>query len=324
MTRTAAQDPSGTGPLATVIVPVHNVESYITECLDSLLRQTYPNIEVLVVDDGSTDDTASAVHSAMSHDARVHLFRNKNRGVSYSRNFGIDRAQGAYLLFVDGDDVVAPDFVEVLVEILDSARCDSAVVGFSDLAAFGHRVADQELKRFTGEDVVASLFGDCHGIVCNKAYRAEMIRAGRIRFNEGISQSEDMLFNLDYLSRCESVGYRSGVRYGYRQRSGSATNDLDNLRWFDVLHVFDEFVLQCEGHSHLSAHVRRGFLPIAYEGLYRYRLLGAEDLALLQRLEQMRRWCEYTPSEFSLAFRIKMFVFRHFTGVVMWRRQRRV
>ena len=115
--------------LATVVVPAYNVAGYVGECVSSLLAQTYADIEVVVVDDGSTDGTAAAVERAAAGDPRVRLFRRENGGVSRSRNFAMGQAEGEYLLFVDADDVVAPDYVEALVAPLAAGVCELSAVG---------------------------------------------------------------------------------------------------------------------------------------------------------------------------------------------------
>ena len=105
-------------PLISVIVPVYQVERYLRECLDSVLAQTYVNLEIIVVDDGSTDSSPRIVSEYASKDARIRRFTQPNQGLSSARNTGLEHASGEYILFVDSDDVLSPDHVKVLYRAL--------------------------------------------------------------------------------------------------------------------------------------------------------------------------------------------------------------
>lgn len=105
-------------PLISIIVPVFNLEKYIDRCVKSILRQSYPNIELILVDDGSTDSSAKICKKYCECDPRVQLFRTGNKGVSSARNLGIARAAGVYIAFIDGDDTVEENYIEILYRCL--------------------------------------------------------------------------------------------------------------------------------------------------------------------------------------------------------------
>ena len=105
-------------PLISVIVPVYDVEKYLSKCLDSLLAQTWRNLEIIVVDDGSPDGSWDIMQDYAARDSRVRIFRKKNGGVSAARNFGMDTAEGEYLGFVDPDDWVSPHYLEWMAEAM--------------------------------------------------------------------------------------------------------------------------------------------------------------------------------------------------------------
>ena len=106
--------------LVSIIIPAYNVEKYIEKCLSSILEQTYTNIEVVVVDDGSTDKTGQLIDSVTQQDSRVHVIHKKNAGVSAARNSGIEMSTGEYLVFVDGDDCIAHDYVEYMLSLIEN------------------------------------------------------------------------------------------------------------------------------------------------------------------------------------------------------------
>ena len=106
-------------PLVSIIVPVYQVEAYISECVESLLAQTYTNLEILLVDDGSTDSSGEICDEYAVKDDRVRVVHQRNQGPSVARNSGLDHMKGEYVAFVDSDDVVLPDFIESLYELLE-------------------------------------------------------------------------------------------------------------------------------------------------------------------------------------------------------------
>ena len=309
------------GAKASVIVPVHNAEAYIDQCLDCLVAQTESTIEVVVVDDGSTDATDRIVRARALTDPRIRHLRQDNRGVSAARNAGIAAARGGCLMFVDADDLVAPDFVETLLRLLGAPGCDCAAVG---IGPFRNRPGDfgaGTARVFEGADALRAVMGPCRGFICNKAYRASIVRERGIRLREDVAQSEDMLFNLDYLTHCRRLAYDDGCRYQYRQHAVSATNAPGNRRWFDVLTVFEEFRRRLGADEAMGPQLSMNFLPVAHEGLHRYRSLRLNDPALLGGLEDMRAYCERDLPRLPAAFRLKMLVYRHAMGLVMRRRR---
>ena len=116
--------------LISVIVPIYNVEPYLDRCVGSLVRQTYDNLEILLVDDGSTDNSGVLAEDWGRKDSRITVYHKKNGGLSDARNYGIDRAKGRYLSFVDSDDFVDEAFLQVLYDMLICAEAQMSVVGF--------------------------------------------------------------------------------------------------------------------------------------------------------------------------------------------------
>ena len=120
-------------PLISVIVPVYDVEKYLPKCLDSLLAQTWRNLEIIVVDDGSPDGSWDIMQDYAARDSRVRIFRKKNGGVSAARNFGMDAAEGEYLGFVDPDDWVSPHYLEWMAEAMQEQGVPMALVDYLDV-----------------------------------------------------------------------------------------------------------------------------------------------------------------------------------------------
>ena len=308
-------------PLATIVIPAYNVSGYIGECLESLLVQSYQDIEILVVDDGSTDGTADVVGRYADADSRVKLFHNENHGVSYSRNFAIGKGAGDYLLFMDADDVVSPDYVESLVEPLSNGACEMSAVGVVPFSGGAPVFSTGEQHVYKKGEKYHACLGICHGFAWNKGFLYRIVRDRKIRFDETVAQSEDMLFLLDYLDHCGKVVFDDGARYGYRQRWDSAANNQRSTKWFDVVKVYEAYESRLGAEAELRDVVRRAFLPIAYEAIWRYRNCGMDDGTLHERILSMRGFCEQTLPSCPPLFRFKMYIYRHFMGAEMFRRR---
>ena len=204
-------------PLISVIVPVYNVGNYVELCLDSLLAQTWPNFEVILVDDASTDQSGQICGARAARDGRLQVIRlPENRGPSAARNEGIRRARGAYISFVDADDRVEPDLLEKLYESLAQAGAEVSACG-----ADGIDLKPGPAAVYTRSEAVRCL---ARGVPFNlvpwgKLYSAELVK--KALFPEDIFYSEDLLFLYSVLKQVRRVSYRPDVLYHYTQREGS-------------------------------------------------------------------------------------------------------
>lgn len=204
-------------PLISVIVPVYNVGDYLEGCLNSLLAQTYPKIEIILVDDASTDHSGALCSACASRDSRIQAVRLlQNRGPSAARNEGIRRAQGMYISFVDADDRVEPDLLEKLYQSLTQAGAEVSACGADGIALKGGPAAV-----YTRSEAVRCLArGAPFNLVpWGKLYSAELVK--KTLFPENIFYSEDLLFLYSVLKQSRQVSYRPDVLYHYTQREGS-------------------------------------------------------------------------------------------------------
>lgn len=313
---------TSSAPLASVIVPAYNCEPYIGKCLGSLQRQGFSNFEVIVVDDGSTDGTAAVVDSFVNSDPRFRLIRTGNHGVSHARNTALDHIAGDFVLFVDSDDWVAPDYVATLVRPLLSGESSCSSCGIASVLDDGAACfTSGERIEYSGLNAQISMLDKPRGFLCNKGFLASLIAQNGLRLDEDVAQSEDMLFLLDYLSLCNKVVFDSGVKYCYRQRSGSATNSVSNPNWLDVLKVFDAYRDRLSGSDESKRAVADNFILIAYEAVYRAKKCGV-GTDVLEAARFMTRWCEDHASKASGIVLAKRFAYKHAMPVVVGVRER--
>ena len=206
-----------------VIVPVYNMEKYLSRCVDSILSQTYADLEVILVDDGSKDSSAAICDQYAERDGRIKVVHKANGGLSSARNAGLDLATGDYIGFVDSDDYISPEMYSVLCHHIENSDCEIANVMYVRADENG-RTTPSKVPHNTDKEIEAEQFakelmlhtGDVS--VCTKLFRAELFK--NIRFPEG-KLNEDLLFILDVLGRVRKIAFAAHVGYFYFTRSGS-------------------------------------------------------------------------------------------------------
>ena len=203
-----------------IVVPVYNTAEYLPACLDSILAQSFTDFELILVDDGSTDDSLRICEAYAFRDARIRVFHQQNAGVSAARNFGVEQAQGDWLCYVDSDDVVLPAYLQDMLEAADAEDC--LVMGnISDSRMKGLITSDVVLE---GEAMVRYMLShnilNLSGPVAKLYNRATLVKYG-IRFPQDIHYGEDMLYFLQYLNHIGRVAFRQSELYQVTMRESS-------------------------------------------------------------------------------------------------------
>ena len=219
--------------MISIIVPVYNTGKYLQECLDSLIAQSYSDIEIIVVDDGSTDDSYLICKKYTQKDSRIRIFHKDNSGVSDARNFGIEHARGEYISFCDSDDRIAPKLYELLLNTMEVNNVDRVVSGYAYLYDDGHvrqckaRVPD---GKYNAHDILRKMIDDgtlsgfLFSGVYNSLFKKKIIDDNNIRFDSMIRYNEDSLFSFKYMLHSNALySLQSHVTYFYRQHNSSVT-----------------------------------------------------------------------------------------------------
>lgn len=229
-------------PKVSIIIPVYNVEKYLGRCLDSVKSQSYSNIEVLLVDDGSKDKSGSICDEYVASDSRFHVYHKNNEGVSKARNTGLDHANGDWITFVDSDDFISKIYLENLITpILNNTNVDF-VHGCGTYYANGQ--AGAIIEKF--EDEISSdsvqLFNKFKGFVCCKLFKREFIECpinGKpLRFDYRIRYSEDMVFTLEYVLNVKTYAFSSEVGYFYNRDNNSSATHSIKMSYEESLYAF--------------------------------------------------------------------------------------
>ncbi|MEA4969580.1 MAG: glycosyltransferase [Candidatus Pelethousia sp.] len=225
--------------LISIIVPVYKVEDYLHRCIDSILSQTYENIEVILVDDGSPDGCGAICDAYAAQDSRIRVIHKTNGGLSSARNAGIDIAKGDYIGFIDSDDFIAPEMYERLYAAIKAAGAEMAICNYTWVKDDGSiyekdllagKIATCVLNRNNAFEALCQPCGVTYVTACNKLYKSEVLTA--VRFPDG-KVHEDEFTSHHFFGHCEKIACISDALYFYVQRAGSITAQY-TLRNFDA------------------------------------------------------------------------------------------
>ena len=207
-------------PLISVIVPIYNVEEYLNRCVESIVNQTYQNLEIILVDDGSPDNCPKMCDCWAENDNRIKVLHLQNGGAGKARNIGLGKAQGEWVVFVDGDDYIYPNMIQYLFELLGDADLSECCIvnTFSDMASFS--VEDEDIVICNAEEALGYMIDDIifRQTPPNKLYKKEIIK--NIPFPEG-NLIDDEFWTYKVLGECNCLKHSSLKLYAYRQQAGS-------------------------------------------------------------------------------------------------------
>lgn len=244
--------------LISIIVPVYNAEKNIRTTVDSILNQTYTNIEVILVDDGSTDNSLEICEEQKKRDSRVRITRQKNAGVSSARNRGIEASRGDFLIFVDSDDYIEEEMIEVLFNHFTNQR-DLVICGFyiHNLEKSNDITLNEGNRKYKeiSSTQLASNFWKYYksGITnspCNKLYLASIIKQKNIYFPVGVRMGEDIVFNLKYFSEVNQIKIIDKYLYHYMLYPTQSTRKVDlkiSNDMFFFLGEIEKFIIDHNG-----------------------------------------------------------------------------
>lgn len=229
-------------PLVSVIVPVYNVKDYIERCVKSIIMQTYKNLEIILVDDGSSDCSGELCDRLEKEDKRVKVIHQSNKGLAGARNTGIDVSKGEFICFVDSDDYVHPDYIKYLHKLCVDNECEIALCGYypTDKVEIYQNVDwNKAATVYSRKQIFDVFYSDMHVpivIAWNKMYSRKCV--GNIRYDVGFIH-EDEATTFKYLYNAEKVVVGSEKLYYYFDRANSITGKRYNKKRLDILKAYE-------------------------------------------------------------------------------------
>lgn len=228
-------------PLITVIVPVYNVEKYLKKCIDSIINQTYPNLEIILVDDGATDNSGAICDMYAAQDNRIVVLHKENGGLSDARNAALDIAKGEYITLVDSDDSVTTDYVEYMHRLLIQNEADISACELKKVYADTDEldVCQEKVEQFSGVDALEHLLYQRKVAPCAvcKLYKREVFDG--IRYPKGMHY-EDLATIYKVLHKCDKIVLGKEQKYYYYQRTNSIMNDTFNPKKMHRIYVAND------------------------------------------------------------------------------------
>ncbi len=245
-------------PLLSIIVPVYNAEKFLSPCVESILAQTYPHLEIILVDDGSTDASAKICEEYAKKDTHVRVIHQPNGGVSAARNTGLQAASGEYIGFVDADDAVCPTMYRALLEAIENTQSDLACCNYVTKQRHTPlsvpRPAQTGVQVYTDKTALFCLLATSKqfsGTVWNKLYRKRALRSAR--FNPRLGRAEDTQWLLQVLQGMHRAVCIPDYLYLHYRVSTSITHQAHFTHWLDEYGVWKEVTQAAARHAGQTA-----------------------------------------------------------------------
>jgi glycosyltransferases involved in cell wall biogenesis len=277
--------------LISIIVPVYNVEHYLPFTLDCILEQTYRNIEIILIDDGSTDLSLSVCRQYAEKDSRIKVIHQENKGVSETRNRGIKLAKGEYVGFVDSDDMPHVGMYSVLYKDMVETNCDLAICDThfinADTTEISNQIVEERATSLLGniQSLLPSLLWGKEGrkfyCIWDKLFKKELIDRYHIRFHPELRLGEDTLFTISYLLCCHSISINNNLLYNHRIRQGSLMRSHisglaeQRLMFVDAL---EEFAFTISGKNLIAKKIIDYFTNNLISGIFSFSAQSLIDI----------------------------------------------
>ncbi|MGN1420916.1 MAG: glycosyltransferase family 2 protein [Eubacterium sp.] len=248
-----------TKPLISVIVPVYNTEKYLDRCVESIVNQTYNNLEIILVDDGSPDNSPAMCNAWAEKDSRIKVIHKENGGAASSRNAGLDIATGDYIGFVDGDDYAELNMYEILSDILEKNKADIAVCGYH---INNEENVDSNIHTVSQLDSLKKIcVGDYkYGVLWNKLFKRELVIDVRM---PNFKCCEDLVFNYYSFKNAENIAECDSKLYHYMQNESSTVHGNFAIGAFDAVRS-KEIMLKEEQNTELEKYAVRGLISSSF------------------------------------------------------------
>ena len=273
------------------IVPIYNAEQYLTQCVDSILSQTYPNFEILLIDDGSTDSSGDICDEYAKKDNRVRVFHKENGGVSSARNLGLNKAQGKWISFADSDDWLNQNYLSTLLEDVSIADLtyfgcslfypDNNITVYMPAKFYSHN--REEIEKCLAHLKMNQQLFEYFGYTWNKLFRKSIIDDYNLSFVENLTLREDELFTLSYARYISSIRVKSVSLYNYRILSTGLTHQLKSKKEYLFLIEHSVSILYQYQNKQLISIIENSILSYYFRALSVDKLFAKSWFCLLHR-----------------------------------------
>ncbi len=296
--------------MISVIVPIYNTEQYLEASISSICKQTYCDIEIICVNDGSTDRSGEILQQLAEKDPRIHIYYQPNGGVSSARNLGLCHAAGEYIYFPDSDDMLAPELLENLLSLILEHGCDVSMCGYRKHYLDGSTkdiLGTRKLHFETHTQAINNLLcGKRYtGSLCTKLFRRNVIEG--LQFRTDISINEDILFCFYAFQQADCTVFLDIPLYHYYERATASSSRNSALKKAeDALYISDIIFENCKNSPNCSAAAEKLFLSAT--GAYRtFLFYSRESLKkrktdLIAMIQKTQPWCQALPKKYKFNY----------------------
>jgi len=327
--------------LISVIIPVYNCEKYIEECLNSIINQTYKNLEIIVVNDGSSDKSLDIINNFKDNDSRVNVISTENKGVSHARNVGLNKATGKYISFVDSDDWLDENFCTKMHEKLIETDADLICCGYNKVT--GEKIekinSDGTTLEFDKKAFLIKLLNvqTSLGLVHMKLIKAELVK--KVSFNENLKVAEDALYNMGLCEHINKAAVLNEPLYNYRINTDSVVRKYDenySLKYEKAMNEVSSYIKNnyyeenviTNLNNFIVYHLMLVLVNFVYnpENKTEPRIKLLKEICISKTYKEAIKYSNY--NELSLTRKITLFTIKYklyiFTALICMIRQRQI
>ncbi len=305
-------------PEISVIVPVYNVFNCLDRCIESILSQSFSDFELIMVDDGSTDGCLEKCDEWSKKDSRIKVIHKENGGLSDARNTALDRISGEFISFIDSDDYVSPDFLQVMYDAIIRTGSMMSVCNIESFNDKGERklsyIGSNEERTVSGEEMYQTLYQPS---ACNKLYHKSIFRD--LRYPQG-KLFEDCFIYHFILEKLDKLVYVGKTLYFYYIRSDSIMHDEYKLKNTDIVDAVYERATFLDSHGH-HEHADEAYLAIYSRLASAYTLLDKKDPIVRERLSELKKLYNscykrmITDIHYNKKQKLRLWLFRFFPNL---------
>lgn len=297
-----------------IVIPVYGVEKYIERCLKSVVCQTIKDIEILIINDETQDESMKICKKFASRDERIKIHNKKNEGLGLTRNYGIEKANGKYICFLDSDDFVDKNFYEDLYKTIEETDADAS---FSEYKIYKNGLSEMPRK---GNIPFKTKSVDAHKVLCNMLhvnvkndtyeyigmsvwrtiYRTKIIKENKIKFlSEREFLSEDIIFNIQYLNVCDKVSFHKGSYYYYCENNSSLTHTYHENQ-FERIKILNNQLKKMTNDLKIYNEVEKGLADLFIGNLRATVKSEFDEFGYIKTKSKIKMWLKDDDVQYAL------------------------
>lgn len=284
-----------TQPLISIIIPAYNCEKYIEKCIDSILQQTYQNFELIIINDGSKDNTLKKI-SKYNYEARITIINIENKGVSNARNLGIENSKGDYICFIDSDDWVEKEYIETFIKNITDEK-ELIIQNIIQNGKIKYQYKTKSIDIFTDTEILFNEYNPfANGAPYSKIFNANIIKSEGILFNPKLSYGEDLVFFISYIKYIKNIKYLSDSNYHYIYNSNSLStkkHSFENyLELLNEAKSFKTFIKAGKNGNKIINRYLWDYSECAIDSLYHFKLVKKDRINHLKTIAKAMKGLE--------------------------------